>query len=120
MNAAEALASHRAMLAEVGEDIVIRRYSGPAGPDGRPKTDVTTRARVTGYQPRELVGGIVQGDRKVIALVDSLGAILPLIAGASSNDKVVVRGEELGIVAVDDSTRRIGGTLIAIEIQARG
>lgn len=120
MTAEEALASHRAMLAEIGEDIVIRRYTGPAEPDGRPKTDVTTRARVTGYQPRELIGGIMQGDRKIIALVDTLGDLLPLASGATSNDKVVVRGEELGIVAVDDSTRRIGGALIALEIQARG
>lgn len=107
-------------LAEVGEDIIIRRYSGPAGPGGRSKTDVVARARVVGYQPRELVGGIVQGDRKVIVLVDALGDLLPLVDGASSNDKVVVRGDELGIIAVDDSTRRIGGTLIALELQVRG
>lgn len=107
------------MLAAVGEDIVIRRYSGPAGPD-RPYTDTVARARVTGYQPRDLVGGIVQGDRRVIVLVDTLGALLPIVPGRDSDDRAVVRGKELTILAVDDSTRRIGGTLIALELQVRG
>lgn len=119
MNAAEALASHRAMLAEVGEDIVIRRYTGDADPN-RPKTDIIARARVTGYQPRDMVGGISVGDRKVIVMVDTLGALLPIVPGRDSADKAVVRGKELTIIAVDDSTRRIGGTLIALELQVRG
>ncbi len=111
---AEALLAHREMLADVGEDIVIRRYTGTGTP--RPKTDVTIRARVMGYEPKELVGSIVQGDRKVIALVDTLGSLMPI----TTNDKVVVRGKELAIKAVDDSTRRVAGTLIALEIQASG
>jgi hypothetical protein len=69
-----------------------------------------------GYQPKELIGAIVQGDRKVIALIDALGALLPL----TTTDKLVIRGREVAIKAVDDNTRRIGGTLIALEIQAAG
>jgi hypothetical protein len=114
MTADEALAQHRAFLAEIGEDIVVRRYSG-TGPT-RTATDVTTRARVTGYQPRELVGAIVQGDRKVIALADNVAALLPL----TTTDKLVIRGHEVAIKAVDDNTRRISGVLIALEIQAAG
>lgn len=101
------LARHRASLERVGEDIVIRRIGSP---------DVMTRARVIGYQPKELVGSIVEGDVKIIALVDTLGGCLPL----TNNDTVVVRGKPLRIKAVDANTRRIGGTLIALEIQAGG
>ncbi|WP_249225651.1 hypothetical protein [Tardiphaga alba] len=114
MTPAAALDMHRRFIQEVGEDILIRRYTGTGSP--RPKTDTATRARVMGYEPKELVGSIVQGDRKIIALVDDLAGILPI----TTNDKAVVRGKELAIKAVDDSTRRIAGTLIALEIQAGG
>jgi hypothetical protein len=107
VTAEEALASHRAMLAEIGEDIIIRRIGAE---------DITTRARVTGCQPNELVGSIVQGDVKIIALVETLGDRLPL----NNNDSVVVRGDTLRIKGVDANTRRIGGILIALEIQAGG
>lgn len=108
MKADEELASHRAMINEIGEDIIIRRIGAP---------DVTARARVMGYQPKELVGPIVQGDVKIIALVDTLSDRLPL----TINDSVVVRGKVLRIkAAVDDNTRRINGTLIALEIVAGG
>jgi hypothetical protein len=33
---------------------------------------------------------------------------------------MIVRGRDLAIMSVDDSTRRIGGELIAYQIQARG
>lgn len=107
MKADEELASHRAMINEIGEDIIIRRIGAP---------DVTARARVMGYQPKELVGPIVQGDVKIIALVDTIGSRLPLTV----NDAVVVRGNQRRIKAVDDNTRRIDGTLIALEIVAGG
>ncbi|WP_296741435.1 hypothetical protein [Mesorhizobium sp.] len=105
MTADEAIAQHRAFLAEIGEDILIRRVGVP---------DVTVRARVMGYQPKELIGTIAQGDVKIIAMAEALADRLPL----TTNDAVVVRGKEISIKAVDDNTRRIGGTLIALEIQA--
>lgn len=114
MTPADSLAQHRAFLAELGEDVVVRRYAG-AGP-ARVPTDVTTRARVMGYRAAELVGPIVQGDVKVIALADMLAALLPL----RTTDFLVIRGVEKRIMAIDDNTRRIAGTLIALEIQARG
>lgn len=114
MNAQQALASHRRMIAAAGEEVLIRRFTGTGTP--RPKTDTATLARVAGYQPHQLVGSIVQGDVRIIALVDTLSAILPL----TTADKVVVRGKELAIKAIDANTRRVGGTLIALEIQAGG
>jgi hypothetical protein len=115
MTPADALASHRAMIADSGETIAVRRYTG-TGPT-RTHVDTNTQARVRDYAPKDLVGPILQGDRRVIALVDTLGALLPL---NPQTDKLVVRGIELAIRYVDDSTRRIQGTLIALEIQARG
>jgi hypothetical protein len=107
-------ASHRAMIDEVGEDVVFRRFTGSGTP--RPKTDVTAKARVMGYKPSELVGSIVQGDRRVIAMAEDVSSLLPI----TTNDKLVVRGRELAIKSVDDNTRRIGGTLIALDIQVSG
>lgn len=101
----------------VGEVVLIRRYTG-AG-TARPKFDAQVRARVVGYEPNELVGTILQGDRRVIFLAEDLLAAqfaLPV----TSNDKAVVRGKELAIIAPDDSTRRCQGELIAYELQVRG
>lgn len=114
MTPSEVTASYRQSLDTL---VTIRRYSG-AGIN-RPRFDAAVQARVTGYAPAELVDGIQQGDRKVIVLADDLLRAqfsLPLKRG----DKVVLRGAELNIEAADDSTRRVGGELIAIEIRARG
>jgi hypothetical protein len=83
-------------------------------------------ARVVMYQPEQLVGGIIQGDRKAIVLNDpaavvpsgkvALSTMLPL----SNDDKIVISGREVAIQGVDDQTRRIQDVLIALEIQVRG
>jgi len=114
MTPADSLAQHRAFLAELGENVVVRRYAG-TGP-ARVPTDVTVRARVMGYKPAEVVGAVVQGDLRVIALADNLAALLPL----KTTDFLVIRGAERRVMAIDDNTRRIASTLIALEIQARG
>ena len=66
------------------------------------------------------------GDRKVTLIIDpaapvavgnvALADLLPL----TTADKLVVRGRECAIKAVDGDTRRIGGTLIALELQVAG
>jgi hypothetical protein len=111
MNAAEAIEQHRSFLAEIGEDVIVRRYAAD-----RSNTDIPVKARVVGYQPGELVGAIVQGDRRVIMLAEPLTGLLPL----TNADKLVIRGDEVAIKGVDDSTRRIGGTLVALEIHVEG
>lgn len=108
------LASYQKAFARVGEDIAVRRFSG-SGPS-RTHVDTTVRARVVGYAPHELIGSVVQGDRKVICLVDTLSGLLPITTG----DALYIRGRQVAIKAVDDNTRRVGGTLIALEIQAAG
>lgn len=117
MNPAVVLDTYRRMIAADGEWIKIRRYTGLG--NNRPHFDVAVRAKVTKWEPEELVGSIQQGDRKLIVLVEDLIAAqfaLPITAA----DKTVVRGRELAIVAPDDSTRRLGTTLIAYELAARG
>lgn len=117
MNPATVKETYRRMIAADGEIVTIRRHTGLG--TNRPKFDVNVRAKVTRFEPEELVGAIQQGDRKLIVLAEDLIAAqfrLPV----TLSDKVVVRGSELGIVSADDSTRRIGTTLIAYEIAARG
>jgi hypothetical protein len=115
VNAEATKASYRRALKE---RVTIRRYTGTGA--NRPRFDIeNVRTRIVGYEPHELVGTIQQGDRKAIIYADDLmgrGLALPI----TNADKLVVRGKELAIVAADDSTRRVEGVLIAIELQVRG
>ena len=77
------------------------------------------RARVVEFSPDQLVGPIVQGDRKLIMLaadVESTGVTLAL----TQNCKMLVRGKELQVKAIDDNTRRVQGDLIAYELVVGG
>lgn len=99
-------ASTRRAIERVGETIAIRR----AG------VDTNTTARVTRNDASSLAGEAVQGRFHLIALVDTLADLLPI----TTADAVVVRGRQYQIVAVDDNSRRVGGTLIALNIEAEG
>jgi hypothetical protein len=117
MNAAQARRDYREMLADVGETVTLRRIN----PAPTPPTEAQVLARVVGYKPEELVGGIKQGDRHLIVLAEDVeltGFPVPFRTGGT--DKVIVRDKVLNIGIVDDSTRRIGGVLIAYDITATG
>ncbi|MET4170967.1 hypothetical protein ABIB99_002049 [Bradyrhizobium sp. LA6.1] len=120
----QALASHRRMLLQVGEAITVRRYAGTGA--GRAATEAVAQGRVMGYLPKEIVGAVQQGDRKVILLNDPAAAVpsgkvaLSTLLPLDSDDRLVVRGAEVAIQGVDDSTRRIADVLVALEIQVRG
>jgi hypothetical protein len=101
----------------VGEEVIMRRYTGQGAT--RPRFDVRVMARVTDYSAAELVGSIEQGDRRVILLADDLIEAQFAIPIRSS-DKVVVRGREMAILSPDDSTRRCSTVIIAYELQVRG
>lgn len=118
MTPARVRAVYKRLLRLYGETIYFRRYAGTG--EARVPIDYAVKARVVDFNPDELVGGIVQGDRNIIALaedVEDSGFTLPFVATA---DKVVIRGRELAVKAVDDNTRRIAGELIAYEIRAGG
>jgi hypothetical protein len=108
---------YRRAIRQHGEAVLFRRYTGSGA--SRPEFNAELRAVVTGYQPQELIGGIVQGDRKVILLAEDVNKAqigLPL----TTNDKIVVRGRVLAIGAVDDSTHRDGAELVAFELKVTG
>lgn len=109
-------AAYRRGLGEF-ETIKVRRYTG-TGPN-RPWFEVEVAARVTGYTPQELIGGIAQADRKAIVLHDDLvvtGFALPV----TNSDFAIVQGRQHAIKAPDSATRRVGGVTIAYELQIVG
>lgn len=108
-------AAYRRDLEEY-EAVTFRQYDGST-PD-RSHTDFETAARVMSYSPADLVGNIKQGDSRLIVLAEDFETAP--FAALRQNDKAIVRGRELNIEAVDDSTRRVGGVLIAYEIRVRG
>lgn len=116
MNADAIKAAYRRALGEFSP-LIIRRYTGTGS--NRTRFDATAMGRIVGYDPQELVGSIQQGDSKIILMADDLidaAFPLPLVKG----DKVVDRGKEMNIEAIDDKTRRVGNVLIAYELQVRG
>ena len=121
---AEIQGDYFSILGDVGEEVLIRRYTSSG--TNRTKMDIPVRARVTGYVRHELVGTMQQGDRLAICLAEDLtkpttdSPPQTLTLPVTTADKIIVRGKELQIIAMDDSTRRVHGELIAIEITARG
>jgi hypothetical protein len=131
--ATELLAQYRSKIASVGQWIAIRRYSG-TGP-ARTFSDTPARAYVIYAPDSALVGGVVQGNLLVWALVDSLAAMVPPL---NTNDRLVTRfhgcddptttppltndqiggGKEMAIKSVMEIMP--GGTLIALKMVAVG
>lgn len=103
-----------------GEDIAIRRYSGATA--SRTHLDRPCRGRVIkGVNASELVGSVVQQNYRIIVLAEDLDGESPPFVITKSDKVVATRfRDELAILDVDDSTRRIGETLIAYELIARG
>lgn len=119
MNSLQARAEYKRMLAKIGKDVVIRRYTGNTAGTRAIAFTATARARVTEYDASELVGPITQGDSKCIVLAEDLEAAsfpLPIIVG----DKCVVDGRELAITAPNPQTRQLAGTVIAYDLNVRG
>jgi len=110
VNATDALQSYRDAIAKYGRVVAFKR------PDGS-VADAAVRCRSSGYDAQELGGGIVQGDVKVIALAEDFET-----AGwePRKGDQATLGTKLVSVEAVDRETRRVGETLIAYEIQARG
>lgn len=99
-------------IERTGRTITLRRIN--VSPT--PPTDISVKARVTGYQPEEMTGGIQSGDRKIIVLAQDVTFSPPLKVG----DKALVGGKLLNLERVDDNTVRSGETLLAYILTARG
>lgn len=108
-------ASYRRACREV---IVVRRYLASSTGSSRPFIDATVHGRAQAYGATELIGGVVQGDTRVIVLAEDIlaqGLTLPL----TTNDKIRIKGKEIAIM-VPMERKALDGTLIAYELQCRG
>lgn len=94
--------------------IIVRRYSGSP----RIPTDVDVAGNAQLYAAEKLGNGVVQGDTRVIVLVEDIEDS-PISLPLTTNDKVVVDGRELAIL-VPGTRKALDGTLIAYELQVRG
>ncbi len=84
-----------------GEMVTFRRL---------PSTDATVRAKVSGYSPDELGGGIQQGDRKILVNASDI----PFEQGLKRGDKAILmaEGRLLNISIVDAWSMRAAGILL--------
>lgn len=131
VSAAYELSQLDAVLADdEGEDIVLRRVKGSSLATQQ-NVDVTCRAFVRGYGAAELVGAITQQDVRIVISstqidaagwpadeADSTSLIDPRIPRKNRGDKVIISGKEHAVQ--DAKPIRIDGTLVRIDITARG
>jgi hypothetical protein len=119
MTPAGAIAALDRQLAAHGENVTLTRVGGAS---------VTVRAFVRGYAPDQLVGGISQQDVKIIcspAEIDAAGWPETPQVTAAGDKRIPRRGDMVktsrGPAAVQSAGGvYIDGTLVRIEIQARG
>lgn len=87
---------------------------------GSSPTQALVRARIVGYQPNELVGDIVETDRKAIVLAEDVAASGFPVPIRAQQDRVIYDGRTWAISSVDDTTRRVDDVLIAYELRISG
>lgn len=116
MNPDQVKAMYRRQIVN-GETVTVRRVTGTGLV--RPFFDADARAKITDYDVEEIAGTIAVGDRKVILLAEDLAA-KQWPQPIKTDDLLFVGGKPVQIKAVDDRTRRVGGELIAYELQVRG
>jgi hypothetical protein len=113
-------ALYAAEMERRGEVVSLRRRKANSVPTAyEPQIDVW--AIVTGYAPSELVGGIIQGDSRVILLAEDVtagGFPLPIKTGGT--DTVWINGLQRTFKSVDDNTHRVAGVLLAYDCTVRG
>lgn len=126
MSAQGLVASLDYHLAAVGEDIQVRRYNGVVFVDS-----VECRAVVRGYEPHELVAGIIQTDLKfILSPTEIVGAGWPgpeIPAGSSNRDRrvpnkgdrIIRQGREFS-VQNSNGGFYVDNELVRIELQGRG
>jgi hypothetical protein len=129
MTPAEATSMLQRQLAKHGQDVRLQRVT--QGPSGQQiKYSVNCRAFVRGYQPAELVGGILQGDSKVVlsaAEIEAQGWPGPNSSTTPTNqdrrvprkgDDIIIMGKSRNIEVA--TPVYLNGELVRIELAARG
>ena len=97
-----------------GRRVTLRRNMGNS-----PAIEVANvRARIRGFKPEEIAGGIDVGQRKILILAEDIPAsFLPM----RQNDRVIVDGITMVFATrPDDQTHRDGELLLAIDGIASG
>lgn len=115
-------------LLVAGEDVELQRLTlGPGGV--QIPFSVTCRATVRSYEPRELVGGIIQGDTRLVLSPTEIeraqwpgpGAV-PASPGdrrvPRKGDRVVIQGRARTVEAA--TPVYVAGVLVRLELQVRG
>lgn len=100
------------MLEIHGKDIVLRRPSTNSAP-----TDITVRAAIRQYQPVELQGGIIQGDRRVVVRATELAVSswpLPIKKGDQ-----IIDGTTVYVVQAVDAVE-LFGLVVRYNLVVRG
>ncbi len=98
----------------VGETVILRRLTGTTV---QIPLDVTLKAVVRGYGPEELVGGIQQGDKKVIlSQVDMENS--QWCWPVKPQDRVIIEGRPTVVQSVDK--RKISEDTAMYVLQVRG
>lgn len=101
-----------AMLARYGETVTLRRPTGQGM-----FTDVSCAARVDHFQPHEIAGGVVQGDRQVILSNHEIEAA-NWPGPPRRGDQIVIGGRTTTVQGVD--TVAIGDRTMRHNVQVRG
>lgn len=96
-----------------GQIVTLRRLTGPR----QIPFDVETKAVVTGFKPAELVGGIIQGDKRIIIGPQDI-ARWQWPGPPRKGDQIIIRGRVSTIEAVDPVEGR--GEVVRYNILARG
>lgn len=98
---------------KAGETVTLRRVTV-----GRHFVSVTTKARLVGYKPNELVGGIVQGDE--MGIISDRDIALAQWPGPPRKGDQIIR-DRSRTMTVQGCESRNGGTGVAMHVmQLRG
>lgn len=117
MNPAVVRDMYRRQLAANGETVTLKRLDA----SGSEMASADVLARLMGFERAELDSGIAQGVRHAIVLAEDVeSSAFPVPFRSGGSDKVVVRGATLNVDVADDSTRRVGGVLIAYDLTLEG
>jgi hypothetical protein len=103
----------QAAIDDVGSPVILRRLSGPQ----QIKFDVRTNAVISGFAPDELVGGIIQEDRRVIIGPRDIQA-RQWPAPPRKGDKVLIGDVETTVLASE--TVDVRGQIVRYNLVVRG
>ncbi|WP_296585732.1 hypothetical protein [Xanthobacter sp.] len=119
MTPAQAISALDRHLAAAGQDAVLRRWTGTGS--ARTPIDVPVRIRAQDYRVEELVGGIEQGDTRVVlspTQIVAAGWPGPPQGWPRPGDAIVIAGRERSIIAAPPQV--MDDVVVRIDMVVRG